>query len=168
MKGKNAVITGGARGIGEAIAEILAKMGANIIIWDVLEDQAKATAARLAKDHGVKSAGFSVDVTKEESVDAAAEAAVKDFGSIDILVNNAGITRDGLLIRMKEADWDAVLAINLKGVWACTKSVGKIMLKARKGAIVVNILVITLRMLRLRTLYRSGATLHRRILSAQI
>lgn len=136
MRGRNAVITGGARGIGEAIAKALAKMGANIIIWDVLEDQAKATADALAKEFGVKTGGYSVNVTNGESVEAAAEAAAKDFGSIDVLVNNAGITRDGLLIRMKEEDWDAVLAINLKGVWQCTKSVGRIMLKARKGAIV--------------------------------
>lgn len=136
MRGKTAVITGGARGIGEAIATILAKMGANIVIWDVLEDQAKATADKLAKEHGVKGAGFAVDVTKADSVEAAVEAAVKEFGAIDILINNAGITRDGLIIRMKEEDWDQVLAINLKGVWQCTKSVGKVMLKARKGSIV--------------------------------
>ncbi len=136
MKGKNAVITGGARGIGEAIAVTMARMGANIVIWDVLEEQANATAAKLAKDHGIKAAGRAVDVTKADSVDAAVEAAVQEFGSIDILVNNAGITRDGLIIRMKEEDWDLVLAINLKGVWQCTKSVGKVMLKARKGAIV--------------------------------
>ena len=136
MRGKNAVVTGGARGIGEAIAVVMAKMGANIIIWDVLEDQAKATADKIAKEHGVKTIGMAVDVTKGDSVDAAVDAAVKEFGGIDILVNNAGITRDGLIIRMKEEDWDQVLAINLKGVWQCTKSVGKVMLKARKGAIV--------------------------------
>ena len=136
MRGKNAVITGGARGIGEAIATTLATMGANIILWDVLEDQAKATADKLAKAHNVKAAGAAVDVTKADSVDAAVDAAVKEFGSIDILVNNAGVTRDGLLIRMKEEDWDLVLSINLKGVWQCTKSVGRVMLKARSGAIV--------------------------------
>ncbi len=136
MRGKNAVITGGARGIGEAIATVLAKMGANILIWDVLEEQAKETADKLAKEHGVKAAGYSVDVTNGPSVDAAVDSAVKDFGGIDILINNAGITRDGLIIRMKEEDWDKVIAINLKGVWQCTKSVGKVMLKARKGSIV--------------------------------
>ncbi len=136
MKGKTAVITGGARGIGEAIAKVMAKMGANIVIWDVLEDQAKITADNLAKEFGIKTAGLAVDVTKGDSVDQAGENVVKDFGGIDILVNNAGITRDGLIIRMKEEDWDSVLAINLKGVWQCTKSVGKIMLKARKGSIV--------------------------------
>ncbi|MDR1745628.1 MAG: 3-oxoacyl-[acyl-carrier-protein] reductase [Planctomycetota bacterium] len=136
MRGENAVITGGARGIGEAIATAMAKMGANIVIWDVLEDQARATAAKLAAEHNVKAAGFAVDVTKGDSVDAAVESVVKEFGGIDVLVNNAGITRDGLIIRMKEEDWDQVLAINLKGVWQCTKSVGKVMLKARKGSIV--------------------------------
>ena len=136
MRGKNAIITGGARGIGEAIATVLARMGANIIIWDVLEEQARATAEKLSKEHSIKTAGYSVDVTKCDSVDAAVEELVKEFGSADILVNNAGITRDGLIIRMKEEDWDQVLAINLKGVWQCTKSVGKIMLKARSGSIV--------------------------------
>lgn len=136
MRGKNAIVTGGARGIGEAIARVLARMGANILIWDVLEEQAKATAAGLAKEYGVKAAGNAVDVTSAESVDAAVDAAVGEFGGIDVLINNAGITRDGLIIRMKEEDWDKVIAINLKGVWQCTKSVGRIMLKARKGAIV--------------------------------
>ncbi len=136
MRGETAVITGGARGIGEAIAATMAKMGANIVIWDVLEDQARATAAKLAADHGVRAAGLAVDVTSGDSVEAAVESVAKEFGGIDILVNNAGITRDGLIIRMKEEDWDQVLAINLKGVWQCTKSVGKAMLKARKGAIV--------------------------------
>ncbi len=136
MRGETAVITGGARGIGEAIATVMAVMGANIVIWDVLEDQAKATAAKLSAEHKVKAAGFAVDVTKADSVDAAVEAVLKEFGGIGILVNNAGITRDGLIIRMKEEDWDQVLAINLKGVWQCTKSVGKAMLKARKGSIV--------------------------------
>ncbi|MDR1519133.1 MAG: 3-oxoacyl-[acyl-carrier-protein] reductase [Planctomycetota bacterium] len=136
MQGKNAVITGGARGIGESIARLLAKMGANIVIWDVLEDQAKATAGAIASAFGVKTAGQAADVTSGDSVEAAVAAAVAGLGGIDILINNAGITRDGLLIRMKEEDWDKVLAINLKGVWQCTKSVGRVMLKARRGAIV--------------------------------
>ncbi|MDR0361182.1 MAG: 3-oxoacyl-[acyl-carrier-protein] reductase [Planctomycetota bacterium] len=136
MRGKTAVITGGARGIGESIAKLLAKMGANIIIWDVLEDQARATADAIARNHGVKTLGAAADVTREASVEAALDAAVKEFGGIDILVNNAGVTRDGLLIRMKEEDWDLVLSINLKGVWICTKAVARVMLKARKGSIV--------------------------------
>lgn len=136
MRGRNAIITGGARGIGEAIARILARMGANVILWDVLEDQAKATAETLAREFGVKAAGYAVDVTKSESVEEATAAAARDFGTLDILINNAGITRDGLIIRMKDEDWDSVLAINLKGVFQCTKAVGKVMLKARRGTIV--------------------------------
>ncbi|MDR1533571.1 MAG: 3-oxoacyl-[acyl-carrier-protein] reductase [Planctomycetota bacterium] len=136
MRGKNAVVTGGARGIGEAIAGVLAKMGANIAIWDVLSDQARDAAAALAGKHGVKAAGLAVDVTRGESVEAAVEETLGEMGGIDILINNAGITRDGLIIRMREEDWDRVLAINLKGVWQCSKSVGRVMLKARRGAIV--------------------------------
>ena len=136
MRGKNAVVTGGARGIGEAIARVLAKMGANIVIWDVLEDQAGTTAGAIASDFGVKTAGLAVNVTDGESVEAATERTVAEMSGIDILINNAGITRDGLLIRMKEDDWDKVLAINLKGVWQCTRAVGRVMLKARRGSIV--------------------------------
>ena len=136
MQGKNAVVTGGARGIGEAIARVLAKMGAAIAIWDVLDDQAGATARSIAADFGVKTAGMAVDVTNGESVEKATEHTAAEMGGVDILVNNAGITRDGLLIRMKEDDWDKVLAINLKGVWQCTRAVGRVMLKARRGSIV--------------------------------
>ena len=136
MQGRNAIVTGGARGIGEAVARALAGKGANIVIWDILADQARDTAEKLAAEFGVKTAGAVVDVTRADSVEAAVDAAVRDFGGADILVNNAGVTRDGLIIRMKEEDWDLVLGINLKGVWQCTKSVGKIMLKARGGAIV--------------------------------
>ncbi|MDR3210849.1 MAG: 3-oxoacyl-[acyl-carrier-protein] reductase [Planctomycetota bacterium] len=136
MKGRNAVITGGARGIGEAIARALARLGVNIIIWDVLADAASATSASLNQEYGVKGVGLAVDVTSEASVTAASEQVIAEFGSLDILVNNAGITRDGLLIRMKEEDWDAVLKINLKGVWIGTKIVGRLMLKQRRGTIV--------------------------------
>ncbi|MDR2391395.1 MAG: 3-oxoacyl-[acyl-carrier-protein] reductase [Planctomycetota bacterium] len=136
MQGKNAVVTGGARGIGEAIARVLARMGAAVIIWDVLDDQAGATARSIASDFGVKTAGMGVDVTNGESVEKATDRTVAEMGGIDILINNAGITRDGLLIRMKEDDWDKVLAINLKGVWQCTRAVGRVMLKARRGSIV--------------------------------
>lgn len=136
MKDRNAIVTGGARGIGEAIARDLAGFGANIIIWDVLADAAQATAAAIADKYGVKTAGYAVDVTSEKAVDEAVDQALRDFGGVDVLVNNAGVTRDGLLIRMKEEDWDLVLRINLKGVWICTKAVGRAMLKARKGSIV--------------------------------
>lgn len=136
MKDKVAIVTGGARGIGEAIARKLASAGAHVAIWDVLEDAAHATAESIAKTYGVKATGAAVDVTNEGGVENATDAVMKDFGRIDILVNNAGITRDGLLLRMKEEDWDLVLRVNLKGVFLCTKAVGRFLCKARSGSIV--------------------------------
>jgi 3-oxoacyl-[acyl-carrier protein] reductase len=136
MQGKVAIITGGARGIGEAIAKKLAAAGANLILWDVLEDAATETASRLAGEYGVKCKGVAVDVTDADAVENAVKAAVDEFGCVDVFVNNAGITRDGLLLRMKEEDWDLVLKINLKGTFLCTKAVGRFMCKARKGSIV--------------------------------
>ncbi len=136
MKGKTAVITGGARGIGEAIARRLAASGVNLALWDVAADGAAATAAKLAGEFGIKAVGAGVDVTDGEAVENAVKAVRDQFGEIDILVNNAGITRDNLLIRMKDEDWDLVLKINLKGVFLCTKAVGRFMCKARAGAII--------------------------------
>jgi 3-oxoacyl-[acyl-carrier protein] reductase len=136
VKGKIAIVTGGARGIGESIARKLAGAGANLVLWDVMEDAAKATAAALASEFGIQAVGAAVDVTSEAAIDAATDAVIAQFGRIDVLINNAGITRDGLLLRMKEEDWDLVLKINLKGVFLCTKAIGRHMCKARGGAIV--------------------------------
>jgi len=136
MKGKNAIVTGGARGIGEAIARKLASLGANIIIWDVNADSAKETAAKIAAEFGVKGSGASVNVTDGAAIDAAVDAVKAEFGTIDILINNAGVTRDTLITRMKEEDWDFVLNINLKGTFLCTQAVTRIMAKQRSGAIV--------------------------------
>lgn len=136
FKDKTAIVTGGARGIGEAIARKLAAGGANIVIWDVMDDVANETAAKLAGEFGIKAKGAGVDVTDSEAVEAAAKAVVEEFGAIDCLVNNAGITRDNLILRMKEEDWDLVLNINLKGAFLCTKSIARYMLKARAGRIV--------------------------------
>ncbi|MFW5856393.1 MAG: 3-oxoacyl-[acyl-carrier-protein] reductase [Planctomycetota bacterium] len=131
-----AIVTGGARGIGEAIARRLAADGLAIAIWDVNEDAAKATADAIASDHGVPTAGAAVDVTDADAVAAAAKDAHGAFGGIAALVNNAGITRDNLILRMKEEDWDLVLRINLKGAFLCTQAAGRYMLKARAGRIV--------------------------------
>lgn len=136
MKGKTAIVTGGARGIGEAIARRLAASGANLVLWDVLEDAAMETAGRIASEFGVQATGAAVDVTDSEAVDAAMKTCQKTAGSVDILVNNAGITRDNLLLRMKDEDWDLVLRINLKGVFLCTRAAGRYMCKQRGGAIV--------------------------------
>ncbi len=135
FEGKTAVITGAARGIGQAIAWNLARGGADIVLCDIKEDWLAETA------EGVKKAGrkvwcFELNVTDADAVQKAFNDIADTTGRIDILVNNAGITRDGLLMRMSEEDWDAVLSVNLKGTFACTKAVSRIMMKQRSGSIV--------------------------------
>lgn len=135
MKGHTALITGGGRGIGKAIGEHLATRGVNIIVVDVNLAIASETASEL-QSHGVKSLALCGDVSSGAQVANIFEQGLKEFGRIEILVNNAGITRDGLLLRMKEEDWDAVININLKGTFLCTKEAVKIMAKQRYGRIV--------------------------------
>jgi 3-oxoacyl-[acyl-carrier protein] reductase len=135
MQGKVALITGGARGIGRAIAEKLGGLGANLVIFDVLDDVSVA-AEEMSSALGVKTLGLRVDVTDSEQVDAAVATVLKDMGGLDILVNNAGITRDGLIMRMKDQDWDLVLRINLKGSFLCTRAASRPMLKKRSGRII--------------------------------
>jgi 3-oxoacyl-[acyl-carrier protein] reductase len=109
--------------------------GADLALFDVLDDVA-ATAGELAGSLGVRARGYKVDVTKSAQVDEAIEKVVGDLGRLDVLVNNAGITRDGLIMRMKDEDWDLVLAINLKGAFLCTRAASRPMLKQRSGRIV--------------------------------
>jgi 3-oxoacyl-[acyl-carrier protein] reductase len=136
LDGQVAVVTGAARGIGRSIAESLAREGAGVAIFDVLDAGAQ-TASEIAAQHGVKTRFDKVDVTKAESVDAGVVAALAGLGRIDILINNAGVTRDNLMLRMSPEDWDLVLTINLKGAFLCTKSVfAKAMKNARSGSIV--------------------------------
>lgn len=135
FKGQVALVTGSARGIGRAIAEALARKGVALAIADVNLDEAKATSADLAKN-GVKTMALRIDVANSREVIAAFEEILKEFGRLDILVNNAGITRDSLLLRMKEEDWDAVIDVNLKGVFLCAKEAVKAMAKQRYGRIV--------------------------------
>lgn len=129
------IITGGARGIGEAIAVGFAKNGVNLAIADINIDAAIETAARLTT-LGVKAIGIKLDVSSAESVKQAFEYIRKEFNRIDILINNAGITKDSLLLRMKEEDWDAVININLKGIFLCSREAIKDMSKQRYGRIV--------------------------------
>jgi 3-oxoacyl-[acyl-carrier protein] reductase len=136
FSGKTAIVTGGARGIGEAIAARLAAAGCNLVLWDVMAEAAEETASRLAGAHGVEAKGMAVDVTSGTAVEDAAKSVKESAGGIDFLVNNAGITRDNIVLRLKEEDWDAVLAINLKGAFLCTRHAARYMLKARSGAIV--------------------------------
>jgi 3-oxoacyl-[acyl-carrier protein] reductase len=135
LKGKVAFITGGAAGIGKEIAMTLAKEGADCVICDVNEQQLNQTAAEI-EALGVKTLPLVLNVTSMADCEEAVNKIIDKFGKVDILINNAGITRDGLLIRMKEADWDAVLSVNLKGAFNCTKAVVKPMMKQRSGAIV--------------------------------
>ena len=134
MKGKVTIITGAAQGIGKTIAEFLAEQGSDIVLFDVVDGEAVAASLRAS---GVRSAFFKVDVTDLAAVEQAVGAVVKEFGGVDNLVNNAGITRDKLLLRMSEEEWDQVMRVNLKGVFACTKAVLRHMLK--KGGSIVNI-----------------------------
>jgi 3-oxoacyl-[acyl-carrier protein] reductase len=135
FKGQAALVTGGARGIGKAIAGGLAGKGVDIAIGDVVLAEAEKTAREM-EGLGVKAVALELDVSEAGSVAKAFEAAVKGLGRLDILVNNAGITRDGLLLRMKEEDWDSVMNVNLKGVFLCSKEAVKVMSKQRYGRIV--------------------------------
>ncbi len=135
LQGKVVVVTGGARGIGKAIAEKFAAKGADLVIADVSRESAEETAAELSRS-GIRTKAVTLDVSKSSEVTKVFDEVAKDLGRIDVLVNNAGITRDGLLLRMKEEDWDLVLSINLKGVFLCTKEAVKVMVKQRHGRIV--------------------------------
>jgi 3-oxoacyl-[acyl-carrier protein] reductase len=135
FKGQRALVTGGARGIGRAIAEGLARKGADIAIADVSLDSAQAAAKELSA-LGIRAMALKLDVSKSEEVAKSFEEIVKEFGRLDIVINNAGITRDGLILRMKEEDWDAVININLKGVFLCSKEAVKVMVKQKYGRIV--------------------------------
>ena len=135
LDGKTAIVTGAARGIGQAIATELASNGANLVLCDLQADWLAETAG-LAEGLGVKVKCISVDVSNGDDVTKAVAEAAEAFGGIDILINNAGITKDGLMMRMSEADWDAVLSVNLKGTFLFTKAVSRPMMKQRGGAIV--------------------------------
>jgi 3-oxoacyl-[acyl-carrier protein] reductase len=135
LEGKVAVVTGGGRGIGESIVRKLASEGASIAVCDVMLDTAKLVAESLTKA-GTKAAAYAVNVTDGKQVPEVCAKIVADFGRVDILVNNAGITRDNLLMRMSEADWDLVLGVNLKGAFLFTKALVPTMMKQRGGAIV--------------------------------
>ena len=136
LDGKSALVTGGSRGIGRAIAIKLAAEGAAVAINYAGNAKAAEEVKSIIEAAGGKAMIVQADVSNGESVDAMIKEVVDTFGGIDILVNNAGITRDGLLMRMKEEDWDAVINTNLKGVFYCTKAVSKLMMKKRAGRIV--------------------------------
>lgn len=135
LNGKVALVTGGARGIGKAICERLANEGAKIAIVDVLLESAQSTAEEIKK-LGVDAIAIAANVVNFEDAEKAVKETVEKLGSLDILVNNAGITRDTLIMRMSDEDWDKVLAVNLKGTFNFIKAACRPMMKARRGKIV--------------------------------
>ena len=136
LKGRVAAVTGASRGIGRAIAELLAQRGADVSCGDRLAEKAKETASEIAKASGQRTSGCLVDVADYQSAQDFIACAIDEFGKVDILVNNAGITRDNLLMRINEADWDEVINVNLKGAYNCCKAVVRPMMKQRFGRIV--------------------------------
>lgn len=145
LDGKYAIVTGASRGIGRATALALAGAGAAVMINYVRNDAAAEAVRDEITAAGGRAAIFKADVSMAEEASALVGAALKEFGRVDILVNNAGVTRDGLLMRMKEEDWDLVLNINLKGAFNTTKAVLRPMLKARAGRIIAISSIIGLR-----------------------
>lgn len=136
LEGKTALVTGAARGIGKAIALRFAAEGANIAFTDlVIDENGKATEAEI-EALGVKCKGYASDASDFEQTQQVVEEVVKDFGRIDILVNNAGITKDGLLMRMTEKQWDMVIAVNLKSAFNFVKGVLPVMMRQREGSII--------------------------------
>jgi len=136
LKGKTAVVTGASRGIGRAIALKLAKLGANVVVNYRNSAVAMQEVVKEIEALGAKAFAVQCDISSYSDVEHMMKKCVEQFGSLDILVNNAGITKDGLLMRMKEEDFDSVIDINLKGAFNCTRHVSSIMLKQRSGRII--------------------------------
>jgi 3-oxoacyl-[acyl-carrier protein] reductase len=135
LEGKTALVTGASQGIGRSCALELAKMGARIVLAARNEEKLEAVAAEIVAAGGQAKA-FVLDISDESSIQTTAKAALAQFGSVEILVNNAGITRDNLLLRMKRADWDAVMTTNLTGTFLLTQALLNPMLRGRWGRII--------------------------------
>ena len=135
LENKTAIVTGAGRGLGKGIALKLAAEGAKVIVADMSMETASATAEEINASGGTAKA-FAVNIAKQDEVKAMMDFTVESFGTLDVIVNNAGITRDGLLMRMKEEDWDAVIATNLKSMYNCSKAVMRTMMKQKAGRII--------------------------------
>lgn len=135
LTGKVAIVTGASSGIGQAVAVAMAKAGADVAVCGQNQERLAATAATVTTT-GRKVLQYAMNISQAEPVQQMVEDVHKQWGRIDIMVNNAGITRDGLIIRMSEQDWDDVMTVNLKSVFLCSKAVAKVMMKQRSGAIV--------------------------------
>jgi 3-oxoacyl-[acyl-carrier protein] reductase len=136
LKDKVAIVTGGAQGIGRAIAELFAERGADVVLADVQIEKANETANSIIEQTGRQAMAFHLDATSLEQANAMVEKTVEVFGNVHILVNNVGTTRDTFLMRMPESDWDLVLNVNLKSVFNCSKAVVRQMMRSRYGRII--------------------------------
>lgn len=136
LEGKTALITGASRGIGRAIALRFAEHGANVVFTDLRYDEHAESLEKEMRELGVKAKGYASDASSLESSTNTVNAIIEEFGRIDVLVNNAGITRDKLMLRMTEEDWDLVIGVNLKSAFNLTKAVQKYMIKQRGGSII--------------------------------
>ena len=138
LGGTVAVVTGGSRGIGLAIAAWLAEHGATVVVSGRDADRVQAAAKEL-EAHGTPVLGVPADAAKREDVDRLVDVTRERFGRLDILINNAGITRDGLVIRMKDDDWDRVMEVNLRGAFLMTRAAAKVMVRSKNGGRIINI-----------------------------
>jgi 3-oxoacyl-[acyl-carrier protein] reductase len=136
LEGRTAVITGASRGIGKAIAVKFASEGCNIAFTDLYDDEIMKATVNELSSFGIKAKGYASDASKFAETNSIVDTIVEEFGQIDILVNNAGITKDTLLMRMTEEQWDAVINVNLKSVFNFTRAIQKVMLKQRSGSII--------------------------------
>jgi len=141
LKDKVAVVTGAAQGIGKAIALLLARKGASLVLCDINLEMVREAAREIEEEKG-RCLALKSDVSKSQDAEKIIKETVEHFGSVDVLVNNAGITRDNVLLRMKEEQWDQVMAVNLKGTFNFTKAAIKVMLRQKSGKI-INIASIT-------------------------
>ncbi len=135
LKDKVAIITGSARGIGKSIATLFARQGAKVVISDIADEIGEKTAQEI-KELGGEAIYLHCDVSDPEDAERLIRSTVESFGRLDILVNNAGITRDSLLVRMKDEDWNRVISINLTGTFNCTRAAAKVMMRQRDGCII--------------------------------
>ncbi|MFH1379474.1 MAG: 3-oxoacyl-[acyl-carrier-protein] reductase [bacterium] len=136
FKSNVVVVTGSAQGIGKAIAEAFAQEGASVVISDIDPAMAQQTAEYIAEKYGSNTISAASDVSRLTQTDELVKKTLDKYGKIDVFINNAGITKDNLLMRMSESEWDAVINVNLKGVFNCTKSISRVLLKQRSGKIV--------------------------------
>jgi 3-oxoacyl-[acyl-carrier protein] reductase len=135
LEGKNAIVTGGGRGIGRAICLKLADLGAGVAVVDILEGEASGVAGSI-RDKGSKAVAVACDISRADAVEKMFAESLEGLGGCDILVNNAGITRDNLIVRMSDEEWDRVMEVNLKGAFNCSRVAARHFMRQRAGAIV--------------------------------